>query len=64
MFICFLNCKMFSFKEQTSVMTRDSLLHEDIVIPLHFLVLEKIEGRRKGQRMRWLDGITDLMEIG
>ena len=27
-------------------------------------MLEKIEGRRKGQqRMRWLDGITDLMDI-
>ena len=26
------------------------------------LVLGKIEGRRRGrQRMRWLDGITDLM---
>ena len=26
------------------------------------LMLEKIEGRRRGQqRMRWLDGITDLM---
>ena len=30
------------------------------------LMLGKIEGRRrmKGQRMRWLDGITDLMDIG
>ena len=29
------------------------------------LILEKIEGRRrKGQqRMRWLDGITDLMDM-
>ena len=28
------------------------------------LMLEKIEGRRRGQqRMRWLDGITDLMDI-
>ena len=29
------------------------------------LVLGKIEGRRRRerQRMRWLDGITDLMEI-
>ena len=28
-------------------------------------MLEKIEGRRKGgrQRMRWLDGITDAMDI-
>ena len=28
-------------------------------------MLEKIEGRRKrgGQRMRWLDGITDSMEM-
>jgi len=25
----------------------------------------KIEGRRRGrQRMRWLDGITDLMDMG
>ena len=30
------------------------------------LMLEKIEGRRrKGQqRMRWLNGITDLMDMG
>ena len=30
------------------------------------LMLEKIEGkRRKGrQKMRWLDGITDLMGVG
>ena len=28
------------------------------------LMLGKIEGRRKGwQRMRWLDGITDLMDV-
>ena len=28
------------------------------------LMLEKIEGRRRGrQRMRWLDGMTDLMDI-
>ena len=30
------------------------------------LVLEKIESRRRRgrQRMRWLDGITDLMDMG
>ena len=29
------------------------------------LVLGKTEGRRRGQqRMRWLDGITDLMYMG
>ena len=29
------------------------------------LVLRKIEGRRRGrQRMRWLDGITDTMDLG
>ena len=29
------------------------------------LMLGKIEGRRRGQqRMRWLDGIADSMEIG
>ena len=29
------------------------------------LMLRKIEGRRRGwQKMRWLDGITDLMDIG
>ena len=29
------------------------------------LILETIEGRRSGrQRMRWLDGITDLMDMG
>ena len=28
------------------------------------LMLEKIKGRRRGQqRMRWLDGITDSMDI-
>ena len=27
-------------------------------------MLEKIEGRRRGhQRMRWLDGITDAMDM-
>ena len=30
------------------------------------LILEKIEGRRRRgrQRMRWLDGIIDLMDMG
>ena len=30
------------------------------------LMLRKIEGRRRGgrQRMRWLDGITDSMDMG
>ena len=29
------------------------------------LMLGKIEGRRRGQqRLRWLDGITDLMDTG
>ena len=30
------------------------------------LMLEKVEGwrRRGGQRMRWVDGITDLMDMG
>ena len=28
------------------------------------LMLGRIEGRRRGrQRMRWLDGITDLMDV-
>ena len=27
------------------------------------LMLGKTEGRRRGQRMRWLDGITDLMDM-
>ena len=27
------------------------------------LMLGKIEGRRRGQRMRWLDGIIDSMDI-
>ena len=28
------------------------------------LMLGKIEGRRGRQRMRWLDGITDSMDMG
>ena len=29
------------------------------------LMLGKIEGRRRGrQKMRWLDGITDSMDVG
>ena len=29
------------------------------------LMLGKIEGRRRGrQRMRWMDGITDSMDMG
>ena len=29
------------------------------------LMLRKIEGRRRGSdRMRWVDGITDLMDMG
>ena len=27
------------------------------------LMLGKIEGRRRGLRMRWLDGITDSMDM-
>ena len=27
------------------------------------LMLGKIEGRRRSQRMRWLDGITDSMDM-
>ena len=27
------------------------------------LILGKIKGRRRGQRMRWLDGITDSMDL-
>ena len=28
------------------------------------LMLGKIDGRRRRQRMRWLDGITDSMDMG
>ena len=28
------------------------------------LMLGKIEGRRRRQRMRWLDGIIDSMDMG
>ena len=28
------------------------------------LMLGKIEGRRERQRVRWLDGITNLMDMG
>ena len=28
------------------------------------LMLREIEGRRRRQRMRWLDGITDSMDVG
>ena len=27
------------------------------------LMVGQIEGRRRGQRMRWLDGITDSMDM-
>ena len=27
-------------------------------------MLQKIEGRRMGQRMGWLDGITNSMDMG
>ena len=27
------------------------------------LMLGKIEGRRRGQQIRWLDGITDSMDM-
>ena len=27
------------------------------------LMLEKIEGRRRGDRTRWMDGITDSMDM-
>ena len=27
------------------------------------LMLGKIEARRRGQKMRWLDGIADMMEM-
>ena len=27
-------------------------------------MLRKIEGKRGWQRVRWLDGITDLMDVG
>ena len=27
------------------------------------LILEKIEGRRRGDRTRWMDGITDSMDM-
>ena len=35
------------------------------VMPSMTLLLRKIEGRRRRgqQRMRWLDGITDLMDM-
>ena len=34
------------------------------LLPENTLMLGKIEGRRRGwQRMRWLDGITDLMDM-
>ena len=37
-----------------------------IYVPICFLMLGKIEGgrRREKQRMRWLDGITDTMDMG
>ena len=37
----------------------------DIYVPICFLMLGKIEGgrRRKQQRMRWLDGITNSMHM-
>ena len=44
-------------------MQRANLL-EKILMLEKTLMLGKIEGRRRGQqRMRWLDDITDLMEM-
>ena len=51
------------------LMLKLKLQYSDHVMRTHWLVntlmLEKIEsGRRRwGQRMRWLDGITDLMDV-
>ena len=38
------------------LMQRANLLEET-------LMLGKIEGRRRGRQMRWLDGITDSMDM-
>ena len=39
-------------------------LMQKIVLLEKTLILGKIEGRRRGQqRMRWLDGITDSMDL-
>ena len=50
-------------KKQSYHMRRANLL-EKILMLEKTLMLGKIEGRRRGQqRMRWLDDITDLMEM-
>ena len=46
--------------------TRSQLWHVGSLVAAKTLMLGKIEGRRRRgrQRMRWLDGITDSMDIG
>ena len=49
-------------REQTGGKTVEARLGADSLEKT--LMLGKIEGRRRGrQRMRWLDGITDSMEM-
>ena len=39
-------------------------IEEELMFANLILILGKIEGRRRGrQRMRWLDGITDTMDM-
>ena len=54
---------MMGYGELYFLFSNESVLHNLLV---KTLMLGKIEGRRRRgqQRMRWLDGITNLMDMG
>ena len=43
--------------------TKSWIRLSDFSLSLFSLMLGKIEGRRRGQRTRWVDGMTDSMDI-
>ena len=52
-------------KEQKFMLDSIGVFYNPFLRREKTLMLGKIEGRRRGrQRMRWLDGITDSMDMG